>query len=78
MPYKGLKDADSILTNDLVPLIRHVRKHHFLTFQIPFADIDIYKSSFFPQLLEIGIHLQIRSFLQLKVQKTLLLSSLLL
>ena len=26
--YKGLKDAASIPANDLVTLIRHVRKHH--------------------------------------------------
>ena len=47
--YKGLKDAASILTNDLVPPIRHVRKHHSLAFQTPFANTDIYKRSFFPK-----------------------------
>ena len=79
MLYKGLKGAASIPTNDLVPQIRHARKHHSLAFQTPFANTDIYKSSFFhPPLLEIGIHLQILFFLLLKVQKTLLLSSLLL
>ena len=51
MLYKGLKDAASIPTNDLVPPIRHARKHHSLAFQTPFADIDIYKSSFFPQTI---------------------------
>ena len=49
MLYKGLKGAASISTNDLVPLIRHVRKHLSLAFQSPFANTDIYKSSFFPQ-----------------------------
>ena len=49
MLYKGLKGAASIPTNDLVPPIRHVRKHHSLAFQIPCANTDIYKSSFFPQ-----------------------------
>ena len=49
MLYKGLNDAASIPTNDLVPPIRHVRKHHTLAFQTPFTNIDIYKSSFFPQ-----------------------------
>ena len=68
MLYKGLKGAASIPTNDLVPPVRHVRKHHSLACQIPVANTDIYK---------IGIHLQILSFLLLKVQKTLLLSSLL-
>ena len=31
--------------------IRHVRKHHSLAFQIPFANTGIYKSSFFPQII---------------------------
>ena len=71
MLYKGLKGAASIPTNDLVPPIRHVRMHHPLA--SPFANTDIYKSSFFPHTIgdsEIGIHLQILSFLLLKVQKT--------
>ena len=33
------------------PGIRHVRKHHPLVFQTPFANTDIYKSSFFPQTI---------------------------
>ena len=49
--YKGLKDATNIPTNDLVPPIRHVRKHHSMAFQTPFANTDIYKSSFFPQTI---------------------------
>ena len=73
MLYKGLKGAACKPTNDLVPPIRHVRRHHSLALQTPFANTD--KSSFFPQtiavssprLLEIGIHLQILSFLLLKV-----------
>ena len=48
MLYKGLKGAASIPTNDLVPPIRHVRNHHSLAFQPPFANTDIYKHSFFP------------------------------
>ena len=51
MLHKGLKGAASIPTNDLVPPIRHVRKHHSLAFQTPFAKTDIYKSSFFPQTI---------------------------
>ena len=51
MLYKGLKDAASIPTNDLVPPIRHVRNHHSLAFQTPFANTDIYKCSFFPQTI---------------------------
>ena len=47
--YKGLKDAASISTNDLDSPIRHVRNHHSLAFQTPFANTDFYKCSFFPQ-----------------------------
>ena len=46
MLYKDLIGAFTIHTNDLVPPIRHVRKHHFLAFQTPFANTDIYKRSF--------------------------------
>ena len=48
---KGLKGTASIPTNDLVPPIRHVRKHHSLAFQTPFANTDIYKSSLFSQTI---------------------------
>ena len=51
MLNKGLKGAASIPTNDLIPPIRHVRKHHSLAFQTPVAKTDIYKSSFFPQTI---------------------------
>ena len=51
MPYKGLKGAASIPTNDLVPPIRRTRHHHSLAFQIPMSETDIYKSSFFPQTI---------------------------
>ena len=33
-------------TNDLVPPIRHVRKHHSLAFQTPFANTDILQEQF--------------------------------
>ena len=51
MLYKDLKGAASIPANDLVPKIRHVRNHHSLAFQTPFAYTDIYKCSFFPQTI---------------------------
>ena len=51
MLYKGLKGVASIPTNDLVPPIRHTRNRHSLAFQIPMAGTDIYKSSFFPQII---------------------------
>ena len=51
MLYKGLKGAANIHTSDLVPPIRHVRKHHSLAFQTLFANTDTYKSSFVPQTI---------------------------
>ena len=51
MLYNGLKGAANIPTSDFVPPSRHVRKHHSLAFQTPFANTDIYKSSFFPQTI---------------------------
>ena len=51
MLYKGLNGAASISTNDLVPPVGHVRKHHSLAFQTSFANTDIYRSSFFPQTI---------------------------
>ena len=44
----------------------------------PLLILTFTSAAFSPRLLEIGIHLQILSFLLLKEQKTLLLSSLLL
>ena len=45
--YKGLKGADSIPTNDLIPTTRSCRNHQSLPFQIPTARTDIYKGSKF-------------------------------
>ena len=67
MLYKGLKDAASIPTNDLVPPIRHVRKDHSLAFQTPLLILTFTRAVSSPRLLEIGIHLQILFFLLLKV-----------
>ena len=47
--YKGLKDKASIPTNDLIPLVRHCRNDHSMSYQVPIANTDIYKCSFFPQ-----------------------------
>ena len=44
--YKGLKDKASIPTDDLIPLVRRCRNHHFMAYQIPIANTDIYKCSF--------------------------------
>ena len=51
MHYKGLKGATSIHTNDPVPPIRHVRKHHSSAFQTPFANTDICECRFFPKTI---------------------------
>ena len=51
MLNKGLKDAASIPTDDLVPSNRCTRSHHSLAFQTPLAGTDIYKCSFFPQTI---------------------------
>ena len=42
----------TVPTNDLVPPIRQVRKHHSLVFQTSFANTDIYNCSSSPRLLE--------------------------
>ena len=51
MLYKGVKGAASIPSNDLVPSIKHVRNHHSLAFQTPFANTDIYKCNVFSQTI---------------------------
>ena len=51
MLYKGLKSAVSIPTDDLVPPNRRTRNHRSLAFQTPLTGTDIYKSSFFPQII---------------------------
>ena len=53
MLYQGLKGAASIQVYLQMTLssLWHVRKHHFLAFQTPFANTDIYKSSFFHQTI---------------------------
>ena len=54
MLYKGLKGAASIPTNDLdppPPPQLGMSEGITLAFQTPFANTDIYKSSFFPQTI---------------------------
>ena len=72
--YKGLKGKDSVPTDDLIPKTRRARKHHSMAFQTPIANTDVYKGSFFPQ---IGMHAPILWSHLLKMQTTVLLSSLL-
>ena len=49
--YKGLKGKASIPTDDLIPLIRPCRSDHSMAYQVPIANTDIYKCSFFPQTI---------------------------
>ena len=47
--YKGLKDKASIPADDLILLVRRCRNDHSMAYQVPIANTDIYKCSFFPQ-----------------------------
>ena len=49
--YKGLKGKASIPTDDLIPLVRRCRNDHSMAYQVPIANTDIYKSSFFPKTI---------------------------
>ena len=49
--YKGLKGKTRIPTDDLIPKTRRGRNQHSLAFQIPSASKDVYKYSFFPQII---------------------------
>ena len=80
MFYKGLKGAASIPTNDLAHQLDMSESITLWHFKSPLLIhvLTFTRAVSSPRLLEIGIHLQILSFLLLKVQETLLLSSLLL
>ena len=43
--YKGLRSKASVPIDDLIPFVRRCRNHHFLAYQVPIANIDIYKCS---------------------------------
>ena len=49
--YKGLKAKASVPTDDLIPKTRRCRNQHSMTFQTPIANTDVYKGSFFPQII---------------------------
>ena len=51
MLYKGLKGKASIPTDDLIPKTTHCRNQHSMACQIPIANTDVYKGSFFPQTI---------------------------
>ena len=49
--YKGLKGKARIPTDNLIPKNRRCRNQYSLSFQIPLASKEAYKSSFFPQTI---------------------------
>ena len=49
--YKGLKCKANIPTDDLIPLVRRCKNDHSTAYQVPIANADIYKCSFFPQTI---------------------------
>ena len=49
--YKRLKGKARIPTDDFIPKTRRDRNQHSLAFQIPSANKDVYKYSFFPQTI---------------------------
>ena len=76
--YKGLKGKASIATDDLIPLVRRWTYDHFMAYQVPIANTDIFKCSFSPRPLGIGMHFQtLLSPLLTVPRMVLLLSSLL-
>ena len=74
--YKGLMGKASIPTDDLIPLVRRCRNDHSMAYQVPIANTDIYKCTFSPRPLGIGMYFKTLSSL-LKVPRMVLLSSLL-
>ena len=75
--YNGLKGKTSLPTDDLIPLVRRCRNDHSVAYQVPIANTDIYKCTFLPRPLWIGMHFQTLLSLLLKVPEMVLLSSLL-
>ena len=49
--FKGLKGRASIPCDDLQPPNRRSRNQHPMAFQVPYARTDIYKYSFFPDII---------------------------
>ena len=49
--YKGLKGKASIPTDDLIPLVKRCRNDHSMAYQVPIANTNIYKCSFFTQTI---------------------------
>ena len=75
--YKGLKGKASEPTDDLIPKTRRCRNQHSMAFQTPIANIDVYKVASSPKLSGIGMPSPILWSYPLKMQRIVLLSSLL-
>ena len=75
--YKGLKGKASVPTDDLIPKTRRCRNQHSMAFQAPIANTDVYKGSFFPQTIRDWNALPDSLSHPLKMQRIVLLSSLL-
>ena len=75
--YKGLKGKASVPTDDLIPKTRRCRNQHSMAFQTPIANTDVYKGSFFPQTIRDWNALPDSLISSAKMQRIVLLSSLL-
>ena len=75
--YKDLKGKASIPTDDLIPKTRCCRNQHSMAFQTPIANTDVYKGSLFPQTIRDWNALPDSLSHLLKMQRIVLLSSLL-
>ena len=75
--YKGLKGKARVPTDDLIPKTRRCRNQHSMAFQTPIANTDVYKGSFFSQTIRDWNALPDSLSHLLKMQRILLLSSLL-
>ena len=49
--YKGLKGEAMIPTDDLIKHSRKCKSHHEMSFRIPYARTECYKSSFIPNTI---------------------------
>ena len=74
--YKG-KGKASVPTDDLIPKTRRCRNQHSMAFQTPIANTDVYKGSFFPQTIRDWNALPDSLISSTKMQRIVLLSSLL-
>ena len=75
--YKGLKGKASVPTDDLIPKTRRCRNKHSMAFQTPIANTDVLKVASYPRLSGIGAPSPILWSHPLKMQRIVLLSSLL-